>query len=743
MWSNDVSSWLQPVVLRGLLARVEARWLSELCAVSRPVSCRVSRFAVLLASVLSVAAGCRCSEDDAGPRIEASAGSSTSAAPGTTAPAPVSPVLPPATLTGASIARSPDAKTLYVADEVNSQLHVVSLPLTADSLVGSVKLPGPPAQVVVAAERVWVSIRAPGLIWVGRLSKSPAAVAPVPDAGAPLVVEEARIVVPSDAWGLALSPGLRRAIVTSAWSSRVSYVDLESERALWSVDVAREPRGVVIAADGKFALVTHLVGAQLTHLTLDDTPTEPARILLPPAPLRSPGGALPAALGYAGVLSPDGSRYYAARHALGALGKNAWFGAATVDVLRVAARSPLAPERPRQGLEQKSQLAEQLISGSDTRFPGSSSSPVAQPRALLYRQTTDTLLVAGEGDDRIVELDALAVDPTMAVMGHYLVGEDYHPIYHVAADCAAPSGMVLSPDENTLWAHCVGTNDLAEVALRPSARSEEADPTGVSARLKLADDPLGPGGATGRKLFYASSDFPTSGGLGCAGCHPEGRDDGHVWHEASFTTEDGDTTNFVGHAANIPKEAHAKGYARRTPMLAGRLYAKGPYGWHAESPTIVERELQGFGLHRWGAVPQTPRAELETRARALFDFLRRGLVPPPRTDEPLTAEQRRGQALFLSKQVGCAECHDPKTGYTTQKAYPLPLLPLADGFDEDPNSRYKIPGLAFLAGRAPYFHDGSAASITEIIEQNGTRMGNTANLSPEDRAALVAFLRTL
>ncbi len=729
---------------RGPLAWVRARWLSELCAASRGVSCRVSRFAVLLASVLSVAAGCRCSEDDAGPRLEATSAQSTPAAPGTTGPAPVARVASPATLTGASIARSPDAKTLYVADEVNSQLHVVSLPLAADSRVTSVKLPGPPAQVVVAAERVWATIREPGLIWVGRVSEPQAGAAHVPDAGAPRVVEEARIVVPSDAWGLALSPGLRRAIVTSAWSSRVSYVDLESERALWSVDVAREPRGVVVSADGKFALVTHLVGAQLTHLILDDTPSEPQRILLPPAPLRSPGGALPAALGYAGVLSPDEGRYYAARHALGALGKNAWFGAASVDVLRVADRSPLAPERPRQGLEQKSQLADQLISGADTRFPGSSSSPVAQPRALLYRETTDTLLVAGEGDDRIVELDALAVDPTMAVIGHYVVGDDYHPIYHVAADCAAPSGMVLSPDENTLWVHCVGTNDLAEVALRPSARIDDAGQVpGVSARLKLAEDPLGPGGATGRKLFYGSTDFAMSGGLGCAGCHPEGRDDGHVWHEASFTTEDGDTTNFVGHAANIPKEAHAKGYARRTPMLAGRVYANGPYGWHAESPTIVARELQGFGLHRWGAVPQTPRAELETRARAVFDFLRRGLVPPPRAELPLTAEQRRGQELFLSKQVGCAECHDPKTGYSTRKAYPLPLLPLADGFDEDPDGRYKIPGLTYLAGRAPYFHDGSAVSIAEIIDKNGTRMGNTANLSPEDRAALVAFLSTL
>jgi cytochrome c peroxidase len=178
-------------------------------------------------------------------------------------------------------------------------------------------------------------------------------------------------------------------------------------------------------------------------------------------------------------------------------------------------------------------------------------------------------------------------------------------------------------------------------------------------------------------------------------------------------------------------------------MLAGRVNADGPYGWHAESPTIEDREARGFSLHRWGAVPETPKPELDKRARALFDYLRRGLIPPPRPEGALSPEEARGQELFLSKEGGCVECHDPKSGYTTRKPYPLPLRALAPGFDEDPDARYKIPGLTFLAGHAPYLHDGSAASLEVLIESNGTRMGNTAALNAEDRAALVAFLKTL
>ena len=135
-------------------------------------------------------------------------------------------------------------------------------------------------------------------------------------------------------------------------------------------------------------------------------------------------------------------------------------------------------------------------------------------------------------------------------------------------------------------------------------------------------------------------------------------------------------------------------------------------------------------------------AELELRAKALADFLRRGLVAPT-LPSTLGDAARRGQALFNSKTVGCAECHVPATSYTTRQPYPLPALAVRAGFDDEPDAKFKIPSLAFLAGRAPYFHDGSATSLEQLVEKNGNRMGKTAQLSAAERADLVAFLKTL
>lgn len=680
--------------------------------------------AALAAGALTVS--CRCSSDKKPtPSAAKSAAPLVSAAPSAS---PGTPATPPESHTrqGSALALSDDEQRLFIVDEDNRALRIAKLPLSPDG-VTSVPLPGAPAQVLVSGSRVLVTIREPSLLWVA-------------DVSAAELKEVARIPLPADAWGLGLAPDSNRSVVTSAWGSQVSLVDVAAARVLWSVPVAREPRGVVVAADDK-VYVSHLVGAELTELDLKAGTPSATRVNLPASPLRSAGENLNASLGYALTLDPEEQRLFAARHALGARGKNAWFGASSVDVWLTAAREPLLPISSGRPPGERTELSEQLISGADTDLVGTSLTPFTQPRAMLYRRSTRTLLVAGEGDDRIAELDATAVDPTTAVIGSYATGKSYHPTIEVPAEGGAPSGLATTRDDRTLYVYCRSTNDVLEVALR-----QPSDLAGTSTerrnRLALAPDPLGPGGATGRKVFYNSTDHATSGGLACAGCHPEGRDDGHVWHEATFVTEDGDATIFVGSAGNVPTEAHTQGFPRRTPMLAGRVLAEGPYGWHAESPTIFDRETRGFGLHRWGAVPDRAPADVATRATALGDFLRRGLVPPT-LPTSLSEEAKRGQDLFLSKAVGCAECHTPDTGYTTRQAYPLPPLPVRAGFDEEPDQKFKIPSLRYLDGRAPYFHDGSATSLPALLEQNGNRMGKTAQLSATERADLLAFLRSL
>lgn len=719
------STW-RPSPAPGRALTVEA-FLSTMSAPMRLVA------APLLALLVAACTGGSCAPESGAPGDGPSAsttGAPSAAASARGAPHAARPV--PPVREGGALARGAGEPALYVADEDHRAVRRVPVPVTPGNLGNALQLDGAPAQVLPLADRVLVTMRDPGALLVLGL-----------DTG-DILFEKARVPLPDDAWGVAVTPDETIALVSSAWTHQVSAVDLAAGKVLWSVDVAREPRGIVITDDGATAYVTHLIGADLTRIDDLRGPPRVRTVPLAPAPLRTPTNVtLTASLGYAAVLAPDGKRLFVARHGLGALGEEAWFGGSTVDVLLTADDTPLAKPR-RDGLPFL--RADKAPDGADFAVPGWPLSAFTQPRALAYREATRTLVVASEGDDTLVELDAIGVDPTRSVLRRYPIGPARHPLGPAEGTCGAPTGLALSEDEATAFVWCRSTFHLATVTLDRFAADSAppADPPPPATELtKLADDPLDPEAAIGRRLFHDATDRVTSGGLACSGCHPEGRDDGHTWHEAKINTRDGTNVNFLGHHANIPAEEGVKGVARRTPMLAGRVAADGPYGWHGESPTLPARLEAGFGLHRWGAVPTHGKDDLAARSTRLAAFLRRGLVTPPRAKRPLDATEKRGEEVFLSQEAGCSGCHVPASGYTDRVAYPIPRVARRPGFDDEKAQEFKTPSLLFVGGRPPYFHDGRAPSLEWILHNNDDRMGKTNHLSAADRAALVAFLRTL
>lgn len=666
---------------------------------------RPSFLALAGLAFLPAFAGCTCGKGSSGPAPAASSGAAPAASASTSARE--TPHVPAPVRQGNVVARSPHDDVLYVADEDASTLHIVPLPFDPAKLALAVALPGRPAQVLPLDDRILVTIRDPGLLLILR-----------PDAqtGA---IEAARVALPADAWGIAITEDEKTALVTSAWTHAVSAVDLAGPRLRWTVDVAREPRGVAITRDGR-AYVSHLVGAALARI--DDIGAEKpvARSVdLPPSPLRTSfDHKLQASLGYALALSPDGRRLFAARHALGASGPNTWFGAATVDVLLTRDDKPLAPRRVAPPVTQESMMGS---GSSDDPALAAPWEDLTQPRALVYRKSNDTLLLVSEGQGAVAVLDAMAIDPSAAPRRvHRLSTKEKSE----SLTCGAPSGIALSSDERTAFVFCRSTSHLAVMRFSPDSEWK-ADVTLSPLGAPPADKAL----AEGKSLFYDATDDRVSGGLGCAGCHPEGRDDGFAWHEIDSPFGEGRLF-----------QASGGGRARQTPLIAGRVAASGPYGWHAESPDIAARILAGFDLHRWGP----PRSKPEkSSAQALAKFAREGLAPPPRSSADLDAQQARGKALFNSPEIGCAACHAPATGYTDRAAVPLRQLPPPPDFDADDNASFKTPSLLFVGGTAPYYHDGSVATLEELVDRNDDRMGKTNQLSKEDRAALVAFLKTL
>ena len=613
-------------------------------------------------------------------------------------------------------------------------------------------MPGAPAQALPIDGYVLVTIRDPGLLLI--LKEEPGN----------KLKETARIPLSADAWGLAITKDEKTVIVTSAWTHTVTAVELGTKKVLWALDVAREPRGIVIHPNGKTAYISHLTSGDLTRIDdVASTAAKASTVAFPAAPARTPQGlSLPASLGYALVMDDAGNRLLAARHALGALGENAWFGAPTVDVLQTQNDKPLlGPRVPDKRLkttpayDETRAWALKTLPAEDYQrrqfaTPVLSQAGLSQPRAMVVAHKSQTVWLASEGDDKVAELPLLAAAPVEVPVRSVHVGSHYrdpkiivsyareNDEEGIAGHCGAPTGLALNVEETFLYVFCRSTYDIATVGLSAGYGMTVA---------RVANDPMDESVSRGRRLFYSALDRESSGGMGCAGCHPEGRDDGHVWHDvhAFPDAKSKEAPIFLASKNLAPSTFGGKlGYPRQTPMLAGRVNARGPYGWHAQSATLDERLAEGFGRHRWFGTTVDPKKWIVAeRAIALQAFLRQALPPPPRLDRELTEEEKKGKQLFESPATQCTRCHVPQTEFTDRTAYPLPKRSSPPGFEDEAEDKFKTPSLLFVGGTPPYYHDGHAPTLEALISQNADRMGRTSQLTAGEKAALVAYLKTL
>jgi len=89
--------------------------------------------------------------------------------------------------------------------------------------------------------------------------------------------------------------------------------------------------------------------------------------------------------------------------------------------------------------------------------------------------------------------------------------------------------------------------------------------------------------------------------------------------------------------------------------------------------------------------------------------------------------------LFSSKEVGCTGCHNG------------PLLTNNQTADVGTGGLYQVPWLIGLAARAPFLHNGCAATVRERFGPcgGGDLHGHTSQLGAEQIGDLAAFLETL
>jgi cytochrome c peroxidase len=117
------------------------------------------------------------------------------------------------------------------------------------------------------------------------------------------------------------------------------------------------------------------------------------------------------------------------------------------------------------------------------------------------------------------------------------------------------------------------------------------------------------------------------------------------------------------------------------------------------------------------------------------------------------AARARGEALFRDPARRCAECHAGVR--TTDSAFASPGVPVLHDVGTlstssgsrlgAPLTGLDTPTLRGLWSSAPYLHDGSAATLEEVLTTRNLsdQHGVTQDLSSTERADLITFLLSL
>jgi Cytochrome c len=498
------------------------------------------------------------------------------------------------------------------------------------------------------------------------------------------------IKTPAEPYAVALTPDRATLLVATIADRTLVALDAATGAERWRAAIGREPRGLAISPDGARALVSYLVTGTVDQIGLGEVHRAEHVALATPVSNRRFRA------------RTDGDDFARASFAVTFMGEQA-----VVPFQRETPVQRRDGERAGSyGGGDEAPVTHQLAFlgfGKATTAQATAEIAQHQPRAVAWDGKRDALYVAGLGNDSILQLK------NASTIG---IAEGFSAKLVNGRSRCGPDGLAVAPG-GELYVWCSFTRSVALVvpgapggaaapAAAPAATADRTaavapkvqhGPSLIASRMSQAQH-------AGMVLFHtADSAMAQAGAMACSTCHPDGRADGLSWR--------------------------IERHELQTPVLAGRVVGTHPYKWDGgdkdltTSLTMTMQRLGGRGL------PATQTAQLAAYV---------SMLPAVRAPSRDATAVVRGKKLFDSAEMGCRSCHDG-AAYTDQSRHKL----AGDLAESD------TPSLLGLAASAPYFHDGSAATLEALLRDRGAvhGMAETSRMSDKDLVDLIAFLETL
>ncbi len=305
----------------------------------------------------------------------------------------------------------------------------------------------------------------------------------------------------------------------------------------------------------------------------------------------------------------------------------------------------------------------------------------------------------------------------------------------------APRGLAFDPLNRRLFVQAFLSRSVDVYAVGAQLDSGTGEPEHLGSVPSAVGEPLSAPVLAGKRVFYNAMDtrMAQAGYFSCAACHLDGRGDGRVWDFTQLGEGLRNTTSLLGSGG----------------MGRGRVHWTGNFDEIQDFEVPIRNLFGGLGFmddadyfadgrnHPLGPAKAGFSADLDALAAYVASLDRDDRSPHRAPDGTLTAMGAAGRQLF--EQLSCHRCHAGEAFTNSPAGYRHDVGTLGPGSGSRLGEELlalDTPSLRGLFNSAPYLHDGSAATLFDVIGARNAlqRHGETAALSPQQREQLVAFL---
>jgi len=269
------------------------------------------------------------------------------------------------------------------------------------------------------------------------------------------------------------------------------------------------------------------------------------------------------------------------------------------------------------------------------------------------------------------------------------------------ADAQGPRGVAASPDGKQL---AVAAYFAGQVGILNATSAQ------VDKFINVGTQPDETWDRQGERLFHDAS-ITLQGWLSCASCHPDARTDGLNW-------------DMLNDGAGNPKNTHTMLYSPNTPPVMS-------HGQRATASVAITAGFKNISFvmpdHAWEV--------------AIGHWLNAITAEPyGKAGAPKSASAQRGATVW--SKAGCDACHTGRY-YTDLKPHNVGTKGIRD-LASDSAEFYSAP-LPDLWRTAPYLHDGSAATLKDVLTTKNAadKHGTTSSLTPAEIDDLVQYMLEL